>query len=255
MKRIGILTLFLFMTGCSTLTPVPQSTSTSVTPQEAWASTLREYVNDRGQVDFSALARNPDNLNTYVHYLSIISPESHPGQFPSKEERLAYYINSYNALAMYGIIDANIPETLTGLQKVQFFYFRKFILGGKEISLYDYENKVIRPVGDERAHFALNCMSVGCPVLPREPFYPQSLDKVLEAETRRFFSEERNLRVDDQKQQVWVSEILDFYTEDFAPSAQALISYINRYSSRSIPEHYRVRFIPYDWTVNKSPEK
>ncbi|MGI9274831.1 MAG: DUF547 domain-containing protein [Endozoicomonas sp.] len=255
MKRIGILTLLLLLTGCSNLTPIPQSSSGDISPQEAWASTLKDYVNDRGQVDFNSLDRNPDKLNAYVHYLSIISPESHPAKFPAKEDRLAYYINSYNALAMYGIIDAGIPESLTGLQKVQFFYFRKFVLGGREVSLYDYENKVIRPVGDERVHFALNCMSVGCPVLPRQPFYPQTLDKVLEEETRKFFSEERNLRVDDQKQQVWVSEILDFFTEDFAPSAQALIPYLNRYSSRSIPEHYRVRFIPYDWTVNNSTEK
>ena len=60
------------------------------------------------------------------------------------------YINAYNALAMYGIVDAGVPKSLGGLTKLRFFYLRKFVLGGKSISLYDFENQVIRPLGEER---------------------------------------------------------------------------------------------------------
>ena len=38
------------------------------------------------------------------------------------------------------------------------------------MSLYTLENDVIRPLGDERVHFALNCMVVSCPRLPRVAF-------------------------------------------------------------------------------------
>ena len=56
---------------------------------------------------------------------------------------------------------AGIPETLAGVRKIGFFALGKVQVGGEAISLYDYENKVIRPLGDARIHFALNCMSVG----------------------------------------------------------------------------------------------
>jgi hypothetical protein len=60
------------------------------------------------------------------------------------------------------------------------------------------ENDVIRSLGDERLHFALNCMAVACPRLPKTPFSADRLNDQLEQEARRFFGEPRNLVVDDE---------------------------------------------------------
>jgi Protein of unknown function, DUF547 len=72
-------------------------------------------------------------------------------------------------------------------------------VGGEAISLYDYENKVIRALGDPRIHFALNCMSVSCPVLPREVFTPEKLNAQLDREAKKFFAEPRNVAVNEAK--------------------------------------------------------
>jgi hypothetical protein len=61
---------------------------------------------------------------------------------------------------MYGVPQAT-PASLGGLTQFTFFYLRKFNVGGNAISLCD--NRIIRPIGDERVHFALNCMVVSCP--------------------------------------------------------------------------------------------
>jgi hypothetical protein len=121
------------------------------------------------------------------------------------------------------------------------------------MSLYAYENDVIRKLGDPRTHFALNCSARGCPVLPRTPFTGDKLDAELDRETHKFFSENRNLRIDHPNKTVNVSEILEFYTEDFTPThAPTLIAYINRYLADPIPEDYAVQFIDYDWTIANS---
>jgi hypothetical protein len=72
------------------------------------------------------------------------------------------------------------------------------------MTLYTYENRVIRAMGDERVHFALNCMSVGCPRLPRQPFLGAELDQQLDEARRFFFSELRNLQFDQRTRTVRV---------------------------------------------------
>lgn len=215
-----------------------------------WAKVLQTFVNDRGEVDFHRLAKDPADLNAFVDYVAKVSPDSAPALFPTRESRLAYHINAYNALAMYNIIDSGVPRSLSGLTKIRFFGFRKFSIGGKAMSLYSYENDVIRPMGDERVHFVLNCMSVGCPRLPRAPFTAIGLNEQLDREARRFLAEFRNLQVLPPRKTVRLSEIFKFYTEDFLGRSPRLIAYVNQYVDEKIPEDYEVEFIDYDWTVN-----
>ena len=218
---------------------------------DAWVRVLHGYVDDRGRVDFARLAGNPDELTSYVGYIATVSPRSTPDVFASADAELAYYLNSYNALSMYNVIGSGIPGSLANLfRRFIFFYWNKFRVGGEKISLYAYENDVIRRLGDERVHFALNCMSISCPRLPRLPFTVGAVQSQLDAETRRFFSAARNIRVDHSRQTVEVSEILDFYTEDFLAKHPSLIAYINRYREEQIPVSYAVEFIAYDWTIN-----
>lgn len=224
-------------------------------PLALWAKVLNEHVNDRGEVDFRALAKNPEALNAFVDYVAKVSPESSPESFPTRQSRLAYHLNAYNALAMYNVIDSGIPASLSGLRKLWFFGFRKFPVGGKSMSLYAYENDVIRAMGDERVHFALNCMSVGCPRLPRAPFTADTIDDRLDGEARRFFAESRNLQRVPERNTVRLSEILKFYAEDFRRRSPSLIAYVNRYVRDKIPEDYKVEFIDYDWTVNEQRPK
>lgn len=173
-----------------------------------------------------------------------------------RDTAAAFHINAYNALSIYKVIETGIPETNAGLRKVFFFAFGKVQVGGQPVSLYDYENKVIRPLGDPRIHMALNCMSVSCLRLPREPFLPETLDQQLERETKYFFSEPRNLKIDTVNKVVTTSEILKFFPEDFLLTAPSLIALINRYragASAKIPEDFRVDDFPYDWTINRQP--
>ena len=129
-------------------------------PLDAWARVLDAYVDERGRVNFAGLAAGSDELRAYVDYIAVVSPRSTPDAFATADAELAYYLNSYNALAMYNVIDTGIPRSLACFfKKFTFFYWNEFNVGGEKISLYRYENDVIRRLGDPRVHFALNCMS------------------------------------------------------------------------------------------------
>ncbi len=238
-----------FLLGAAVATPGTEELS--VREWEAiWTSVLMRRVDDAGRIDFAALTQDHADLDRVVSFVATVDPISQPQRFPDQASRLAFYINAYNALAMHGIVDAGVLKSLSGLTKFSFFYLRKFVVGGKSISLYDLENEVIRPLGEERIHFALNCMVVSCPRLPRAAFSADALDRELDAAARSFIEEKRNVSVDQVRREVWLSAIFDFYTSDFLRRAPSLIAYVNRYRAEPIPVDFKVRFFDYDWTVN-----
>jgi hypothetical protein len=237
---------------------------------------LANFVNDHGLVNYRSLKKDTHNLERYYLLLSTYSPESHPNLFPTEQSKLTYWINAYNAaaikivLAYYPITSVkNIkpPFPLFFLpDKSGFFLFQRLVLGGRSMSLYSLENKIIRKrFGDPRIHFVLNCASGGCPRLPRRAFTAQYLNKQLNHETRKFLAEERNLRLDHQKKTIFLSSIFNWYRGDFLqwyrsryPERKAtLLDYVSLYlppeKAQEIMRYsnsYRLSFVPYDWHLN-----
>ena len=247
----------LLFTGCSTLVAVPddsRGTPVSLIEAEAgYARVLEQYVNERGEVTFAALrddASSKSGLPALEHYVRAISRTSLAG-FASTDARLAHMINAYNALSMYNVIASGIPETHAGLAKVRFFVTRQFLIGGKPLSLYAFENDIIRKLDEPRIHFALNCSAVSCPVLPRTMFTAAGLNEQLDRESRAFFARPENLRVDPASRTIFFNEIMSFYTEDFVPRhAPTLIDYAARYVTQDLPRDYTTAFTAYDWTIS-----
>ncbi|MEZ5581909.1 MAG: DUF547 domain-containing protein [Candidatus Competibacteraceae bacterium] len=220
-------------------------------PKAAWARVLARHVDEQGRIDFVGVSTQPQDLEAWVAYVGQVSPRSNPALFPSRNEQLAYYIDAYNGLAMYGVIRSGaIPR-----QKIRFFVLRKYRIGGEDMSLYAFENDVIRPYGDARIHFALNCMVKGCPRLPQVPWDPQQLDEQLQQASVQFFNSPYNVLLDDANRRVYLSELMDFYQEDYLSEAPTLIDFVNQYREQPIPTDYEVEFIPYNWKLRKQPRE
>jgi Protein of unknown function, DUF547 len=239
------------LSACASLVPPPAvPLPDEPAAQAAWARVLHGFVNTRGEVDFAALNAASADLQSYVRYVADTPLQS----LPAGPQRRAHMINAYNALSMFNVLQSGIPSTHAGWNKLSFFVLRKLNIGGEAMSLYSFENDIIRPEArsrsDPRVHFALNCSARACPVLPRTPFTAAALDAELERETRAFFARTENFRIDASTRTVWLSELLTFYPEDFVPTpAKSLLAYANRYAPQPAPEDFEVRFIPYDWTV------
>ena len=249
-KSFIVAALAAWLAGCVQLVPARAEPRPSQAEAEsAWASVLERFVDDEGRVDYRALASKRADLDTYVAWIYANAP-SHSA---SRQEVLAYHLNAYNALAMYNVLETGVPRSLSEYGLLRFFWLRRVRVGGDARSLHSYENDVIRPLGEERVHFALNCMAAGCPRLPRRPFRAATLDPDLEREARRFLNEPRNVQADPTRRVVRLSAIFRFYSEDFLAKEPSLIAYVNRYRTKLIPPDYRVEFIPYDWTVAIRP--
>jgi hypothetical protein len=259
MNRLLLTFLLAFLSGCAsvqrpTLDPKTVSTPAGPPPYQAWARVLDKYVDIEGRVNFSAVAKDRADLDRFVAYVYDHGPNNRPELFTTPESVLAFHINAYNALAMHKVIETGIPRSLAGFRKVGFFALGKVQVGGAKISLYDYENKVIRALNDPRIHVALNCMSVSCPRLPKDVFLPETVDMQLNRESVRFFAEARNVDVNQEAKTVTLSEILKFYTSDFLSQAKSLVAYVNLYRTNKVPDDFIVKFSDYDWTINRQPE-
>jgi hypothetical protein len=221
---------------------------------EGWEGVLRQHVDAEGRVDFAGIADAPAPLEALVRWVGAQGPRTRPDLFASAAKVLAYHCNSYNAVAMWRVVEAGIPERFHLLARYQFFMNSAIAVDGGFTTLKLYEDAVIRPLGEERIHFALNCMVRGCPRLPREAFRAEALDTQLAAVTREFCESPQHVRPMGEAAQV--SEIFRFYTEDFVPAkAPNLLAYINRHRRTPLPEGLRLGFIPYDWTINRQPPR
>lgn len=282
--RIAVL-LFsgVFLFGCTKIQPVPRDLHNAVTESSTefsykkYAEVLAAHVDDKGLVNYEYLLKNPIKLNQFYAQVAAISPDSHPSLFPSDFDKLAYWINAYNATVLKGVIvyypidsveDVQAPAILFFFpSKSGFFFFQRFTYGGKETNLYYLENSVIRGRFKEpRIHFALNCASRSCPKLPKTPFTGDNLENQLDRETRKFINDPDRVRYDAATNTLYLSSIFKWYEDDFvewldkskAEKKSSLLDYVLLYlspkESQVIEEKrtsLKVEFLPYDWGLNK----
>ena len=220
-------------------------------PYAAWDKLLARYVDDQGRVDYEAVDRAA--FEQVFAAVAASSPRSAPARYPTKNAQKAYYLDAYNVLVWKNVLTRLPKLKNVDSEKVSFFYFTKFLVGGEAINLYDLENKVIRPTfGDGRVHFALNCASGGCPKLPREAFTPEKVDAQLSREARRFVAEKRNVDYDAASKTVKLSRIFDWYKADFGTQPAKVIAWIDTYRApdAKIPTDAKIEYVDYDWTLN-----
>ena len=231
---------------------------------DEWSRVLSRFVDDRGLVDYEAMAHDRATFDRYIAAVETASPKSNLQLFPSRNHELAYYINAYNALVFKGVL-ARGPEQESvwkgGLVSgYKFFVSMKFTVGGERTSLKKLEDKVIRDgFQDPRVHAALNCASISCPRLPQRAFDPEHLDEELDAAMTEFVQSDRHVRVVQASRTVQLSKIFDWFSKDFLSYEKrqgnvspSLIDYVNRYRGErsKIPRDLKVRFLEYDKGIN-----
>ncbi len=229
-----------------------------------WTAVLERFVDAEGRVDYEALARDRAGLDSWLARLARQGPKSTPSLFPARNDRLAYYLNAYNALVFQGVLSRG-PEKESvwkgGLVSgYSFFVSMKVRLDGETWSLKALEDDLIRKgFADPRIHAALNCASIGCPRLPRDAFVPERLDAQLDEAMREFVEEDRNVAADAARRSVTLSKIFDWFEKDFLDDERArgnaepeIVDYVNRYrvSQPKLDRSFRVRYFDYDKRIN-----
>lgn len=270
-----VLVLACFLSACTTL-PVldPDEPVGDTFSHERLDGFLERFVDEDGRVDYWSATTDRGDLERYLAAVAARSPDSHPELFPTQGERLAYWLNGYNAWVLRAVLEYYPIESVQDVPKpralllgglARFFVGQKVTLGGDRMSFYHLGNGIVRErFAEPRIHFALNRASRSCPRLPAEAFDPMSLERQLDREARRFVRDERNVRVDPRAREVWLSAIFDWYASDFTSwlegahpeRADTLLSYVAFHAEGDLAEALaecadcKVRFFEYDWGLN-----
>lgn len=219
---------------------------------------LRKYVDGRGMVAYAQWKSSAADLQALDRYLAQLGCVD-LRKSASKAARLAYWINAYNAVTIKGIL-REYPTTSIRNHTAKLFGYNiwndlKLWVDGTWYSLNDIEHRILRKMGEPRIHFAINCASMGCPPLANRAYTAQNLEQMLSGNARAFFANRRNFQADPSTRTVYVSQLLQWYGRDFAPSPQQQIRLLRSYLPNPdrlawLDEGFSVRYLNYDWSLN-----
>jgi len=222
----------------------------------AWSALLENWVSD-DRVAYAGLksaAQAP--LEPYLETLSATCVPDYVTW--SREQRLAFWLNAYNAFTVKLIVD---HHPISSIRKIGFLpgaaFRRRFIpmpeLKGGSISLDDIENDTLRAdFREPRIHFALVCASVGCPPLRKEAYRGSDLDRQLDEQTRLFLNDTDKNRFDPETNTLYLSPIFKRFRADFEAVAGSVAAYVAGYlgDPRISKPGVKIKYTDYDWSLN-----
>jgi len=257
-RKLGVGVTSIALMAALTLTASASEAQNAAADHSSFDALLRANVLN-GLVDYDAFKRSPD-FAVYLENMAKVNPVE-----LSDSERLAFWINIYNAWTIQLINDKgerrsirNINKSL-GLLKLKGPWSEPFVrVRGKRISLDDVEHRIIRKEWQEpRIHFALVCAAIGCPPLRAEAYTGNRLEAQLEDQGVLFLrrSPSKN-RVDIANRTVHASMIFTYYKADFGGSDER----IGRFIARWYPDgeekqllnsgSFKLSKTDYDWSLN-----
>lgn len=226
------------------------SSSKPVT-HEIWDSLLQQHVSEAGWVNYEGFIQDSARFNDYLSLLSNHHPNK---KHWSDDERLAYWINAYNAFTVKLITDhypvESIKDIKNGIPFVNTVWDIKFIkIEGAIYDLNNIEHGIIRPEFEEpRIHFAVNCAAHSCPKLGNRAYTAKDLDAQLDQALRSFLQDSGKNEV--REDQLKLSKIFDWYGGDFRKTGKSIIEFINPYTEVEINPNAAVEYLDYSWRLN-----
>ncbi len=212
------------------------------TIHSSWNSLLKTHVDHKGNVDYKGFLNDKKALANYIKELG----ENPLKENATKNEKLAYYINLYNAATVKLIID-NYP--IKSIKKIDKPWDKEWIkVGDKTMSLGDIEHKILRKMQEPRIHFAINCASYSCPMLKNEAFIASKINTQLEQATKDFINDPKRNKI--SASEVQVSQIFKWFKKDFTTKG-SIVDFINNYTSVSLSKKTTLKYLDYNWSLNE----
>jgi hypothetical protein len=229
-----------------------------------WDRILKAVVDEAGWVDYRQLTeRWAGELRAYLAELRAAQPE----KLPTDADRIAFWINAYNAVCVQKLLDHKLPAEVPHAKIFgkNIFTERTYEVAGKVRSLDDIEHGILRrQFKENRIHAAVVCGASSCPRLRPEAYSGPLLDRQLDEECRSWLQEEKTKKGErknhfDQKAGIYyVSKIFDWYEADFGGGTAGVLAFVSKHSSEADREFLarnkvKLRYLTYDWALNSRP--
>ena len=207
-----------------------------------WDVLLKKYVDNQGNVDYKEFKKDETLLDAYLAFLD----DNKPTKKTTKNEKLAYYINLYNA-ATVKLILQNYP--LKSIKDIKKPWDKKWVkVGGELLSLGDIEHKILRKMEEPRIHFAINCASFSCPKLSNSMFTANNMEAQLEEAAKNFINDTKRNKLSEK---IALSKIFKWFKKDFVNSNTTVLEYVSKYTLADINTGEKVMYLNYDWNLNE----
>ena len=219
---------------------------------EVYSKLLGKYVNSKGLVNYKGFISEKATFEKYLNSLSNNPPQSNW----SRNEKMAFWINAYNAFTIKLIMDNYPLESIKDIGPyIQIPFVNtpwqiEFIkIGGKKYDLDDIEHDILRDkFNDPRIHFALVCASMSCPKLRNEAYEADKLDQQLNDQGRYFLAnKDKNIITPNDLK---LSKYFTWYKDDFTQNG-SLIDYLNKYAPVKINSDADIDYLDYNWNLNE----
>ncbi|ARV10112.1 hypothetical protein BTO05_10870 [Winogradskyella sp. PC-19] len=206
-----------------------------------WTNFLQKNVSDNGNVNYESFRKDFKGLQYYIKFLQ----DSLPNNNASKEQKLAYWINAYNALTI-DLILRNYPiKSIKDIDKPWDQRLWKF--GEKWLNLNDIEHQILRKMDEPRIHFAIVCASFSCPKLQNKAFTASNLEAQLTEATKDFLADSDRNEISQNN--LRLSKIFKWFAKDFKTDG-SLIDFLNKYTEVEISSKAKKSFKDYNWDLN-----
>ncbi|MBI5248739.1 MAG: DUF547 domain-containing protein [Desulfomonile tiedjei] len=243
-----------------------------------YAAALKSYLDDKGMVDYKGLKSNRKPLDDFISSLSSLDPKIYEGW--NDKEKIAFWINAYNALTLKAIIDhypieASLLKSLVypknSIRQIPGVWDKlTFAVMGRDMTLDGIEHETLRAKFNEpRIHMALVCAAMGCPPLRNEPYITAKLDAQLDDQAAKFLRDPEKFRIDRSNDKVYLSSIFDWFGQDFVKTygtdkefkgfsekERAVLSFVSSYLESADKAYllkggFSIEYLKYDWSLNE----
>ena len=202
---------------------------------------LKNNVSEKGVVNYEGFRKNSKTLRDYIASLG----ENMPEESWSKNDKLAYWMNAYNAMTV-DLILRNLPlESIKDINKP--WDQRLWKLGDKWYNLDEIEHQILRKMDEPRIHFGINCASYSCPPILNKAFTAEKMEEQLNFLAKRFINDPTRNTITANS--VEISKIFDWFSKDFKQNG-SVIDFLNQYSETKISANAKVRYKDYNWELN-----
>lgn len=223
---------------------------------EKFDTVLKRYV-ENGKVDYATLKQD-DLFPAYLEELANADLTS----LDSREEKVAFWINAYNAYTLQLILD-NYPIrsikdlSFLGTMIINSPWKKRFCnVGGSIYTLDEIEHDILRgELGETGIHFAVVCASNSCPILRSEAYTANALKAQLQEQTRSFLQDTLRNQFRWEGNTLYLSRIFDWYESDFKEKYGSVTAFLAQHftdEERAMLERgdVKIEYLDYDWSLN-----
>jgi hypothetical protein len=210
-------------------------------------SAYSAHITD-GYVDYTAIKDNRRFVK-YFEVLETFDVES----LHTKEDQTAFWINTYNALAVKMVTEGVTPVNTLG--RLKFFRTNEHLVGGKEYDLNSIES-IVTEFDDPRVYFALTDAAYTAPQLSTKVYLSENISKQLDEATSNFVNDNRKNRFLKALEIAKLSKIFERNSSSFGDSETELIAWVAEHVKDEEVQkglrlgRYKIEYLDYEYSIN-----